>query len=41
MQTKAIKLNTQSITEECSRIPGEGLGLSPQDSARLRVEVPL
>jgi len=25
MQTKAIKLNTQSITQECSRIPGEGL----------------
>jgi len=24
MQTKAIKLNTR-ITQECSRVPGEGL----------------
>ena len=25
MQTKIIKLNTQGITQECSRILGEGL----------------
>ena len=41
MQIKTIKLNTQSMTQECSRIPGEGLGLSPQNSSKLRVEVPL
>jgi len=39
-QTKKYYANTQSITQECSRIPVKGSGLS-QDSSRLRVEVPL
>ena len=41
MQTNTIMLNTPSITKECNRISVKGSELSPQDSSRLRVEVPL
>ena len=41
MQTEYYYANTQSITQEWAEFSVKGSGLSPQDSTRLRVEVPL
>ena len=39
MQIKTIKLNTPNITQECSRIPGDGLWTISSRFLQIRVEV--
>ena len=41
MQTKAIKKTHKVQHKSVVEFPVKGAGLSPQDSSRLRVEVPL